>query len=89
MRQPGGWMQLPTDNQILEALATGLELKPSTIAHNIGKARTTVQERLPVLVKYGFIEKSDSTGYYRITVEGEGYLEGDLDASDLEPDSEE
>ncbi len=85
MRQPGGWMQLPTDNQILEALATGLELKPSAIAHNIGKARTTVQERLPVLVEYGLIEKADEVGYYRITSEGEDYLEGDLDADDLEP----
>ncbi|UUT36775.1 MULTISPECIES: winged helix-turn-helix domain-containing protein [unclassified Natrinema] len=88
MKQPGGWMQLPTDNQILEALTTGLDLKPSTIAHNIGKARTTVQERLPVLVEYGLIEKVDDAGYYRITAEGEAYLEGDLDADGLEPDTE-
>ncbi|SEV84807.1 IclR helix-turn-helix domain-containing protein [Natrinema salifodinae] len=84
MRKPGEWMQLPTDNLILEALDKGLEIGPTAIARNIDKSQSTVHERLRVLIEYGLVEKVDD-GYYTITDDGHAYLEGDLDAKDLEP----
>lgn len=84
MRKPGDWMQLPTDNFILEALDKGLEIGPTAIARNIGKSQSTVHERLRTLIEYGLVEKVDD-GYYTITDEGHAYLEGKLDASKLDP----
>ncbi|SER74895.1 winged helix-turn-helix domain-containing protein [Natrinema salaciae] len=85
MRHRGEWMQLPTDDYILETLDTGLGLTPAVIAWNIDKGRTTVQKRLNPLASAGLIERVDEKGYYRITDDGHAYLEGDLDASELEP----
>ncbi|QCW05039.1 winged helix-turn-helix transcriptional regulator [Natrinema pallidum] len=80
-------MQLPTDDLILELLNKDIELGPTAIARNIDKGRSTVHKRLNVLVDVEFIERVDE-GYYAITDEGQAYLEGDLDADDLEPDTE-
>ena len=85
MRQRGEWMQLPTDDYILETLEGGLALTPAVIAWNIDKGRSTVQKRLGPLESAGLIEKVDEKGYYRITDSGRAYLEGDLDADDLGP----
>lgn len=83
MRQPAAWMQNPTDERILEVLATGLELGPATIGRNIDRHRTGVSRRLSKLVEAGLVEKVDD-GYYAITTAGEQYLSGDLDASTIE-----
>ncbi|ELY92317.1 hypothetical protein C483_08392 [Natrialba hulunbeirensis JCM 10989] len=83
MRKPGDWMQNPTDERILEVLNTGLELGPSTIARNIDRHRTGVSRRLSVLTDYGLAKQVDD-GYYAITDLGEQYLEGELDASELD-----
>ncbi|MEY7851597.1 winged helix-turn-helix domain-containing protein [Natrarchaeobius sp. A-rgal3] len=83
MRKPGNWMQNPTDERILEALNTGLELGPTTIARNIDRDRTGVSRRLSVLVDYGLVNRVEE-GYYEITDLGGQYLEGELDASELE-----
>lgn len=78
-------MQLPTDDYILEVLDSGLGLTPAVIAWNIDKGRTTVQKRLTPLASAGLIERVDEKGYYKLTDDGRAYLEGDLDADDLEP----
>ena len=83
MRKTGDWMQLPTDERILEVLSLGLVLSPKVIAKNIGKSRVQVSKRLPVLVDYGLVTRVER-GYYEITELGEAYLEGELDASELE-----
>ena len=85
MRHRGEWMQLPTDDYILETLESGLGLTPAVIAWNIDKGRSTVQKRLTPLASAGLIEKVDEKGYYRLTDDGRAYLNGDLDADDLEP----
>ncbi len=85
MRQPGEWMQLPTDERILEILSTGLTLTPQVIAKNIGKSRVHVSRRLGTLVEYGFVARVER-GYYEITDLGEQYLDGNLDADDLDPE---
>ena len=77
-------MQLPIDDRILEILdSSGLILSPAVISKNIGKSRDEVNRRLSVLVNYGFVERVER-GYYVISEPGEQYLEGELDASDLE-----
>lgn len=83
MREPGNWMQNPTDDRILEVLDTGLMLGPTTIGKNIGKHRVTVSDRLRVLREHGFVENPEE-GYYLITGRGRAYLAGEFDASDLD-----
>ena len=88
MRHPGDWMQLPTDERILEALhSSKMILSPSVIGKNIGRSREEVTRRLSVLVDYGLITRVDR-GYYKITDLGEQYLEGELDTSEIEPEDE-
>ncbi|OLZ39698.1 PhiH1 repressor [Natrinema saccharevitans] len=87
MRQPGEWMQLPTDERILEILNSGLLLSPQVIAKNIDKSRVHVNRRLSVLVEYGLVTRVER-GYYEIAMPGVQYLEGELDADDLESDGE-
>ncbi|OYR68498.1 transcriptional regulator [Halorubrum ezzemoulense] len=83
MRKPADWMQMPTDDRILEALEGGLRLTPAVIAENIEKSRTHVSRRLSDLTDYGLVEKP-KRGYYEITELGRGYLTGNVDATDLE-----
>ena len=83
MRKPADWMQMPTDDRILEALEGGLRLTPAVIAENIEKSRTHVSRRLSDLTDYGLVEKP-KRGYYEITELGRGYLAGNVDATNLE-----
>jgi predicted transcriptional regulator len=83
MRQPGDWMQNPTDDRILEVLDSGLELGPATIAHNIDRTRSWVSQRLSALVDHGLAAQT-APGYYEITDDGRRYLTGDLDATHLD-----
>jgi len=80
MRQPGDWMQNPTDDRILEVLDSGLELGPAAIGHNIDRSRSWVSQRLSALVDHGLAAQA-APGYYEITEDGRCYLTGDLDAS--------
>lgn len=88
MRKPGEWMQLPTDERILEVLDTSeLVLSPAVIGKNIDKSREQVNRRLSVLVDYGMVTRVER-GYYAIAEDGSRYLEGEMDASELESDGE-
>ncbi|AGB30431.1 hypothetical protein C488_04292 [Natrinema pellirubrum DSM 15624] len=81
-------MQLPTDERVLEVLhSSGLILSPAVIGKNIDKSREQVNRRLSVLVEYGLVTRVER-GYYEIATPGVRYLEGELDADDLESDSE-
>ncbi|OLZ39456.1 PhiH1 repressor [Natrinema saccharevitans] len=81
-------MQTPTDEQVLKVLDTGLMLGPTAIAKNIDKHRVTVSNRLRELCNYGLVERPEE-GYYGITDLGEQYLEGELDASELDESTDE
>ncbi|WP_224268355.1 transcriptional regulator [Haloprofundus salinisoli] len=84
MRKPGNWMQLPTDERILEALGDSkMILSPAVIAKNIDRSREEVTRRLAILVDYGLVERIER-GYYVISELGHQYLDGNLDASDLD-----
>jgi len=84
MRHPGDWMQLPTDERILEALQSSeMILSPSVIGKNISRSREEVTRRLSVLVDYGLVNRVER-GYYEITDLGEDYLTGKIDTNNLE-----
>lgn len=82
-RRRGDW-QTPLDDEILELLAdSGLTLSPSIIAFNLDRSREGVADRISVLTAYGLVQKVER-GKYKITKEGNQYLQGDLDASKLD-----
>ncbi|OYR45257.1 winged helix-turn-helix transcriptional regulator [Halorubrum sp. Hd13] len=83
MRKPAEWMQMPTDDRILEALESGLRLTPAVIGENIDRSRQHVTRRLSELTEQGFVEKP-KRGYYEITELGREYLAGEIDANELE-----
>jgi len=86
MRQPGEWMQLPSDERILEILhSSGIVLSPAVIDKNLNISREHISRRLSVLVDYGLVIRVER-GYYEISDLGVEYLEGTLDADALEPD---
>ncbi|GAA1837845.1 hypothetical protein GCM10009682_63260 [Luedemannella flava] len=86
MRPLVSWMT-KSDPAILEFFEeTGIAMPPAVVSYNIvGVSHPTVKRRLPNLVEHGLLEKvDDDRGYYQITDHGRAYLEGELDAKDLE-----
>lgn len=87
MRQRADWMT-HMDDLILEILqSSGLVLSPSIIAFNLDVSREAVNRRLKELTEYGLVKRIER-GKYRITRNGETYLDGNLDASELMKNSE-
>jgi len=88
MRPTPGWMTM-TDLVILEFLNDhDLELAPKPLYRNLNRhghdvGYSTVRGRLPNLAERGLLRK-DSDGYYETTDRGRGYLNGEIDASELE-----
>ncbi len=83
MRPRVDWMN-QTDDRILELLnESGLILSPAVIAKNLQYSRSWVSERTGKLVNAGLVEQVDD-GYYRISSLGQAYLEGSVDAEELE-----
>jgi len=83
MRPRVSWMN-QTDDRILELLAeSGLILSPAVMAKNLEYSRNWISRRTGKLVENGLVEQVDD-GYYRITDRGRAYLEGELEAEDLE-----
>jgi len=74
------------DDRILESLeSSNLVLSPRVLAYNIDYTRNYVSKRLSKLVDAGLIEKVDD-GLYQITDFGRDYLNGELDAEDIDMD---
>jgi len=83
MRPRVDWMN-QTDDRILELLnESSLILSPAVIARNLQYSRSWVSERTGKLVNAGLVEQVDD-GYYRISGLGQAYLEGSVDAEELE-----
>lgn len=80
-RNPQEWMQLPSDDRILETLgSSGLILTPSIIALNIDISREHASRRISKLEEHGFVERVER-GHYEITNKGKRYLEGEKDTT--------
>lgn len=76
IRHPAEWMT-PMDDQILELFhSADLVLTPAIIAYNIDYSRGEVNRRLTALQEHGFVERVER-GKYRVTADGEAYLEGE------------
>ncbi|MGQ3723476.1 winged-helix domain-containing protein [Natrialba aegyptia] len=83
------------DDSILEYLAErDVALSPRGLDINleregIGISYRTINRRLKQLHEKGLVEKVDGDkGWYIISDKGHKYLEGDLDASELEDDGD-
>jgi predicted transcriptional regulator len=66
------------------------EVHDDTVAQTIlaiesGNSIRCVAKRISKLEEYGLIKK-ENRGKYRITENGTAYLQGDLDASSIDPD---
>ncbi|ELY97551.1 phage PhiH1 repressor protein [Natrialba chahannaoensis JCM 10990] len=85
MRPRVDWMN-QTDNRILELLdESELVLSPAVTAINLDYSRNWVSRRMSKLEKAHLIEKVDGS-YYQITDRGRAYMNGDLEADELEPE---
>ena len=77
------WMT-QADDRILETLADSeLILSPHVLSVNIDYSRHYLSTRLGKLRDAELVERVDD-GLYRITDRGRSYLEGDLEAVELE-----
>lgn len=82
MRKRAEWMK-PVDDLILELLEEEGQYPPKIIAEKIDRHPKYVGERCRMLRDHGLL-RNLGRGLYQITPEAEDYLNGDLDASDLE-----
>lgn len=87
MRHRAEWMR-PVDDKILEYLHSEGTSTPSKIGEAIGNDVNYVTQRSSTLTDRGLLQRI-ARGVYQITEEGEAYLEGELDASELESDQDE
>lgn len=86
MRLSADWMTL-CDDRILEYLSEHETGTPKQMAESglVRYSRSYVTQRCRKLVDFGLLRPLGN-GVYVITDAGEEYLEGELDAEDLEPD---
>lgn len=78
------------DFRILEALGDPEILvvqSPAIIAYNLDMTRPHVSNRLSAFTEHGLVEKIEN-GRYQLSDLGHAYLEGQLDADDLEATDE-
>jgi len=84
-RMPGTWMHTPLDDELLEVLDIGLALTTSRIARVTETDVKRVANRLQLLVGYGLVRPVGAT-FVTLTEDGLRYLQGSLDAEDLQPE---
>jgi hypothetical protein len=86
MRYSAGWMTI-ADERILERLSEVETDTPKGMAGSgdVRFSRQYIGERCRKLADYGMVQHLGN-GVYRITGIGEAYLEGDVDAEELDPD---
>jgi predicted transcriptional regulator len=73
----------PIDDEIMEVLRDEINLTPKAFEDLGVTAANYAGDRCRELVKYGLVENW-SSGLYRLTKQGEAYLDEELDASELE-----
>jgi predicted transcriptional regulator len=83
VRDRAEWMN-PVDDQILELLEEEGNMTPRGVEHFGVTVSDHAGDRLSKLAEYGLVERI-TRGLYRITDEGLRYLEGNLNASTLDP----
>lgn len=88
MRYSADWMTL-ADERILEFIREHESGSPKEMKDSgyVRYSRQYISQRCKKLVNYGLLQHLGN-GIYVITDEGRQYLEGELDAENLEADSE-
>lgn len=83
MRYSADWMTI-ADERILEYLSETETSTPKKMADSgdVRFSRQYIGERCRKLAEYGLVQHLGN-GVYRITDEGDEYLDGDLDAAEL------
>lgn len=86
MRLTAEWMTL-ADDKILEYLKEHETGTPKRMEDSglVRFSRSYITQRCKKLVDYGLLRHLGN-GVYVISDTGEGYLEGEIDAQELEPD---
>ena len=84
MRYSADWMTI-ADERILEYLSTAETSTPKKMADSgdVRFSRQYIGERCRKLADYGMVQHLGN-GVYRITEQGRAYLNGELDAEELE-----
>ena len=88
MRKSADWMSI-ADERILEFLRENESGTPTTISRDkyVRFGRSHIHQRIKQLEAYGLV-RFLGNGVYIITDEGQQYLDGELDAAELEQDEE-
>jgi hypothetical protein len=81
-RKRAEWMR-PKDEHIMEVMRDEGNMTPQALDEFGVAAANYARDRLSLLASYGLVEKL-SRGLYRLTDEGEAFLDEELDAGDLE-----
>lgn len=89
MRLSGDFMVI-CDERILEYLSENETGTPKQMADSglVRFSRSYITQRAKVLLNHGMLRHLGN-GVYTLTEEGQQYLDGELDAAELEPDDEE
>lgn len=87
MRRPGDWMK-PVDERLLEWIDEYENMTPVAISSagevpRVDVSETWAGERLRELCRYGLLVRIDR-GLYGISDTGRAYLNGEVDADELE-----
>ena len=87
MRYSADWMTI-ADERILEYLSTTETSTPKNMADSgdVRFSRQYIGERCRKLADYGMVQHLGN-GVYRITEQDRAYLDGELDAEELESNS--
>ena len=88
MRLSAEWM-VAADDRILEYLSENETGTPKQMADSglVRFSRSYITQRAKVLLNHGMLRHLGN-GVYVLTDEGQQYLDGQLDAAELEPDEE-
>lgn len=84
-RKRAEWMR-PADEHIMEVMRDEGNMTPQALEEFDVAAANYARDRLSELARYGLVERL-SRGLYRLTGEGEAFLDEELDASELTPGS--
>lgn len=86
MRKSADWMAL-ADDRILEFVDRNGPASAKQIddTETIPRSHSTISRRMGRLAEHGLLQPLGN-GVYQLTDDGEAYLHGDLDASELEPE---
>lgn len=69
----------PADRPILEFLRERRAEYPAIVANRVGMHAPHVEQRCEVLAEHGLLEAVSGEVVYRLTEDGEAYLDGTLD----------